>query len=230
MSELIAVFIRHGDYQQLPGTPSAHQPFPLTDMGIKQARKAAALVREMAEQNHWQINSEIHCSNLLRAWQTADIIGQQLDGRFSLSGYDALAERSMGSAANLTLMQIEDVLVADPRFKPPSANWKSDSHYRLPLQGAESLLEAGERIAGHVRKQMEILQNKGSARLMQLFVGHGAAFRHAAHHLGVLEFEQIAKLSMYHATPVAMSVLPGQAWQHVAGNWKVRPVIDHEID
>ncbi len=230
MSELIAVFIRHGDYQQLPDTPSAHQPFPLTGAGMRQAHEAAILVREMAEQNHWQVNSEIQCSNLLRAWQTADIIGRQLDGRFTLSGYDELAERSMGSAANLTLTQIEDVLDKDPRFKTPPANWKSDSHYRLPLQGAESLLEAGERIADHVRKQMEALQQKGNARLMQLFVGHGAAFRHAAHHLGVLEFEQIAKLSMYHATPVAMAVVPGRAWRHVAGDWKVRPVIDHEID
>ena len=230
MSELIAVFIRHGDYQQLPDTPSAHQPFPLTDTGIAQAGEAARLVRQMAEQYHWQLNPEIHCSNLLRAWQTADIISRQLDSQFFLSGFDELAERGMGSAANLTLAQIEDILATDPRFKKPPVNWKSDSHYRLPLQGAESLLEAGERIAGHVREQMERLQLKGADRVMQLFVGHGAAFRHAAYHLGVLEFEQIAKLSMYHATPVAMAVVPGQAWQHVAGEWKVRPGIDHEID
>ena len=41
MSGLIAVFIRHGDYQQLPDTPSAHQPFPLTQAGEKQAQQAA---------------------------------------------------------------------------------------------------------------------------------------------------------------------------------------------
>ena len=42
MPRLIAALIRHGDYRQLPDTPSAHQPFPLTDLGEHQAREAAA--------------------------------------------------------------------------------------------------------------------------------------------------------------------------------------------
>lgn len=233
MTCLIAVFIRHGDYQQLPDVPSAHQPFPLTDEGIGQAHRAAELVTEMARANHWKINPQINTSNLLRGWQTAEIISQQLnrefDTEFNLAGFDELAERSMGSAANLTLAQIESILDTDPRFGRPPAKWKSDSHYRLPLQGAESLLEAGQRIASHVRQQMQSLQ-QNQANLMQLFVGHGAAFRHAAYHLGVLEFEQIAQLSMYHATPVAMEVVPDSPWRHVAGDWKIRPAVDNEID
>ena len=230
MKELIAVFVRHGDYHQLPDTPSAHQPFPLTDEGGQQAQQAAELIGQMARQNGWQIHSQIHSSNLLRGWQTANIIAQQLGGNFSVTGSDALAERSLGSAANLTLAQIEDILLADPRFELPPAKWKSDSQYRLPLQGAESLLDAGERIAEHVRQQMGVLQDSGADHVMQLFVGHGAAFRHAAYHLGALAFEQIAKLSMFHATPVALQFMPDQPWQHVAGDWKVRPLIDNEID
>ncbi len=230
MSELIAVFVRHGDYHQLPDTPSAHQPFPLTDEGEQQAKQAAQLIGQMASENGWQIHSQIHSSNLLRGWQTANIIAQQLDGDFAVNGIDELAERGLGSAANLTLAQIEDILLADPRFDAPPVKWKSDSHYCLPLQGAESLLGAGERIAGHVRQQMESLQESGADHVMQLFVGHGAAFRHAAYHLGALEFEQIAKLSMYHATPVALRFMPDQLWQHVAGEWKIRPLIDNEID
>ncbi len=234
MTQLIAVFIRHGDYHQLADTPSAHQPFPLTEQGRQQAKQAVDQLLEMANKNQWHIHPQIHSSNLLRGWQTADIIAQGLDqvggNVFQVQGFDALAERSMGSAANLTLQQIEEILQVDPRFELPPAHWKSDSHYRLPLQGAETLLQAGQRIAEHVRQQMESLQSDERPNIMQLFVGHGAAFRHAAYHLGVLSFEQIARLSMYHATPVAMQVMPGQHWRHVAGDWKVRAPNDREID
>ena len=230
MTQLIAVFIRHGDYHQLPDTPSAHQPFQLTQQGMDQAHAAAALLMEMAKTNQWQIHQRIHSSNLLRGWQTADIIASALGSGFQVEGFDALAERCMGSAANLTVQQIEEILQMDPRFDLPSPQWKSDSHYRLPLQGAESLLEAGERIASHVSQQIESLRIHGQQNIMQLFVGHGAAFRHAAYHLGVLSFEQVAQLSMYHAVPVAMEAMQGQAWRHVTGDWKVRPVVDSEID
>ena len=230
MNGLIAVFIRHGDYHQLPDTPSAHQPFPLTQEGENQAQQAAVLVQQMAQQYGWQVNAKIHSSNLLRGWQTASIIAQQMEGDFSVAGFDELAERSLGSAANLSLARIEDILITDPRFEAPPPKWKSDSQYRLPLQGAESLLQAGERIAIHVRQQMRALQQAGADNIMQLFVGHGAAFRHAAYHLGVLEFEQIARLSMYHATPVALQYRQHESWLHVAGDWKVRPLIDNDID
>ena len=230
MTELIAVFVRHGDYHQLADVPSAHQPFALTEQGRQQAHAAVSLIREMAQKNQWQIHPVIHSSNLLRGWQTADVIANELGAAFHVEGFDALAERGMGSAANLTITQIEDILRADPRFDPPPPNWKSNSHYCLPLQGAESLLQAGERVAKHVMQQMLSLDDLPSGKVMQLFIGHGAAFRHAAYHLGVLRFEQIAKLSMYHARPVAITVSKDQRWKHVAGDWKVRDLVDTELD
>ena len=42
MARLFAALIRHGEYAQLPDTPSAHQPFALTDKGRAQAYDAAA--------------------------------------------------------------------------------------------------------------------------------------------------------------------------------------------
>jgi len=230
MRQLIAVFVRHGDYHQLADAPSAHQPFALTEEGKQQAIDAVSLITEMAEKNQWQVHPVIHSSNLLRGWQTADIIASELGAGYQVEGYDNLAERSMGSAANLTIKQIEDILLMDPRFDPPPPNWKSNSHYFLPLQGAESLLQAGERVAKHVMQQMHSLHHLPNGSWMQLFIGHGAAFRHAAYHLGVLRFEQIAKLSMYHARPVAISVTEEQSWKHVAGDWKVRDLVDNEID
>ncbi|MCG8406975.1 MAG: hypothetical protein MI923_17395, partial [Phycisphaerales bacterium] len=66
---------------------------------------------------------------------------------------------------------------------------------------------------------------------LQLFVGHGAAFRHAAHHLELLAFDQLAKLSMYHAEPIYLEYCPSEpvasdqsrgSWRKIGGDWKIR--------
>lgn len=238
MARVIAALIRHGDYHQLPQTPSAHQPFPLTETGRQQALTAATALWDRLQQERWHLHPELDCSRLLRAWQTADLMCQWLIKQYSESQYvesqpfrghpirlhqtEALAERGLGSAANLTVSAIEAVLQQDPRFSPPPADWKSNSHYCLPLQGAESLMQAGERVAYHLGSRMEQLAGQATVDTLQVFVGHGAAFRHGAHLLGVLPFEQIARLSMYHGVPVYLEYHGDGRWSHVGGNWKVR--------
>ena len=233
MSRLIAAVIRHADYQQLANTPSAWQPFPLTRLGMQQAMDAAISMRSLLQQNEWQLIEDIDTSSLLRAWQTAHIYMIQLQKLFpspaQLQSYDALAERSVGSAANLDLQQIEKIVAQDPRFDSLPTNWKSDSRFKLPLPGAESLLEAGERVAAHMRQQMSKLPRKASVQV-KLFVGHGAAFRHAAYHLGVIGFDQIAELSMHHGRPIYLEYLPDGRWQHIAGDWKRRVRNDDYAD
>jgi 2,3-bisphosphoglycerate-dependent phosphoglycerate mutase len=227
MARLIAAFIRHGDYHQLPDTPSAHQPFPLNEQGQRQARAGAAMLRDTLQRRHWRLLPVIDSSQMLRAWQTAQILAQDLadlsSEALSIESFDALAERGLGCAANLSIGQIEQILRQDPRYPEAPEGWKADSHYRLPLQGAESLLQAGERVAAHVRERMHLLSGRGAqGDWLKLFVGHGAALRHAAFHLGVLEFEQIAKLSMRHAQPVFIEQDEKGRWRHIDGHWKVR--------
>ena len=226
MPKLIAALIRHAAYRQLPETPSAHQPFPLTDDGVTQAHQAGVALRETVEQNGWALSPSVDSSLLLRAWQTAQIIVDELVDRFpqspQITGFDELAERGLGSAANLTISQIEAIIREDPRFPELPVDWKSNSRFRLPLQGSESLLEAGERVATHMNRQMETLTESITTDTLKLFIGHGAAFRHAAYHLGVLNFEQIAQLSMYHVKPVFLEFRPGHGWRHIGGEWKVR--------
>lgn len=226
MPRLIAAIVRHGDYQQLPDTPSAHQPFPLTELGRQQAGAAGEQLCHLLAQQNLQLCEQVDCSRLLRGWQTAEIILEGLRDRFGttpeLCPFDALAERSVGSAANLSSAKIEAVIREDPRYPPLPDDWKSNSHFRLPLQGAESLLEAGERVAAHLRARMEELAARGARDTLKLFIGHGAAFRHAAYHLGVLAFEDIRRLSMYHAQPVLLEYRPQGPWQHLAGEWKLR--------
>jgi len=225
MARLIAALVRHGDYQQLPDTPSAHQPFPLNSEGEAQAQEGVQVLHDMMVQNDWVLIPAIDSSHMLRAWQTATIFADRLAELISLTpsieSYDALAERGVGCLANLTIAQIEAVLQQDPRFSDPPADWKADSQYRLPLQGAESLLQAGERVAAHLSQSMTALA-PGERDRVKIFVGHGAAFRHAAYHLGVLALEQLRQLSMFHCQPVLIEYIPGGQWRHIGGEWKLR--------
>jgi broad specificity phosphatase PhoE len=234
MASVIIALVRHGDYAQLPNTPSAHQPFLLTAAGEQQAREAAALLREACTRNGWQLEPVIDSSRMLRAWQTARIMAFELadllPGGFTVTSFDALAERCVGAAANLSVAQIEDIIHRDPRFPDLPHGWKADSHYRLPLQGAESLAEAGERVAAHLQQRSAGLAAASDVPCLKLFVGHGAAMRHAAWHLGVLEFEQIAQLSMYHGRPVFLECRPDGSWRHAGGDWKVRSRDVVELD
>ncbi|WP_404326661.1 histidine phosphatase family protein [Cobetia sp. UIB-001] len=218
--------IRHADYHQQIDTPSALQPFPLTRRGERQAREGAEEVLALCQAHGWQPASTVHASSLLRAWQTAqvmnEVMGDRTEREFSLMAHDALWERSLGSAANLTTAQIAEAVRHDPRVDFLPADWKSNSHFRLPLPGAESLMQAGQRVAGFIASLPAPTSPPPSGASLTLVVGHGAALRHAAHLLGVLDFDQIAGLSMHHARPVVIEETPSGAWRHVAGEWKVR--------
>lgn len=224
MARRIAALIRHADYQQLPDTPSALQPFALTEQGVAQAKQAAADIRHYLQQQVWQLAPSIQTSSSLRAWQTAEIIKEQWQDwlpTLQLHSVDTLSERSVGAVANLTTKQIEKIINDDPRFTSLPPNWKSDTHFTLPFIGAESLLDAGQRVAKQLVGTMSQLTATHHDQV-QLFVGHGASFRHAAYVLGVIDLAQIATLSMHHAKPIFIEYFNDGTWQHIAGDWKVR--------
>ncbi|MFK5986092.1 MAG: histidine phosphatase family protein [Pseudomonadota bacterium] len=230
MPRLIAAFLRHGEYQQLPGVPSAMQPFALNEKGLKQAYQVASNILSDCQQMQAIIHSEINSSALLRAWQTAQQLragllaelGKITSVEFSINQSEKLTERSVGCVANLNITQIENILTADPRYSCPPKNWKSDSYYSLPFQGAESLMDAGLRVAQFIAQKMQQLKSRICQDTIMIFVGHGAAFRHAAYHLSVLEYEQIAQLSMFHAQPIYIELKQQGQFQHIFGKWKVR--------
>jgi len=233
MSDRFAILLRHGAYQQKPGTPSALQPFGLTAGGKQQASAAGRELADLAKAQGWHLAPEIFCSRQQRAWQTATALAAFLadatSQEFRITEDEALAERSVGALANLTIPEIEKVLEDDPRFKAPPENWKSDSHYKLPVQGAESLMEAGERVADFLKARLTELHGQTDANA-QIFVGHGAALRHAAHHLGVLGFEDIRRFSMHHAKPVVLKLGHDETWRHHTGAWKERQLLESAID
>ncbi len=212
--------IRHGEYLQKAKTPSAFQAYGLNELGMSQARDCVSVLDQFLNNNSDIERVEIHSSGLLRGWQTAQIFYQSLRKKINAQFFEShdLNERSVGSLANLTVDEIETILLNDPRYEMPMDNWKSNSYYRLPYPGAESLMEAGERVKNYIEN---VLNSADRHRKLFLIVGHGAALRHAAYHLNLLEVKQISELSMYHAHPILFSVVKNN-WTHIEGQWKVR--------
>ncbi|MGJ8647697.1 MAG: histidine phosphatase family protein [Marinomonas colpomeniae] len=217
--------IRHGAYEQLPEVPSALQPFPLTMEGAKEVRRQAQLLAKWLSKTGEKLNPIVDTSTLLRAYQTGEIYLEELKDFFletpKIQTTFNLCERSVGAVANLTIEEIERILSLDPRFESPSKDWKSDSYYQLPFDGAESLIQAGERVAEHINSW----QREASGGL-KLFIGHGAAFRHGANYLNAIEFKDIKKLSMFYGHPVVFEFTENLLLRQIFGEWKQRQIND----
>jgi 2,3-bisphosphoglycerate-dependent phosphoglycerate mutase len=226
-----AMFMRHGEYAQPPGVPSAWLPHPLTVEGRLQAAAAAAKIRELASAHELELCPRVHSSTLLRAVETAHGVMSSLGIEPEhLETTPALKERGLGSLANLTVSEIEAIARQDPRVGPLPQGWKAMSHFRLPYDGAESLFEAGARVAAYVDAvSREVAAREGGPKVT-LFVGHGAAFRHAAVAFGVLQTSRVPALSMYHCDPILLVRETDARWRHVGGDWKVRPCREHGAD
>jgi 2,3-bisphosphoglycerate-dependent phosphoglycerate mutase len=228
VSATVAALIRHGSYEQPENVPSAHLPHPLTEKGRREAAAAARPIREFALGRGLPLDPVIDASSLLRAYETALLLAAELGGNgaesFRVESFDELAERSLGAAANLTLAEIERILDRDPRYESRSGDWKRDGRYRLPWIGAESLAEAGERVARHLVRRLG--GEPGGRPRLKVFVGHGGAFRHAAVVLGALAARDVDGLSMYHGRPVFLEMKEDGTFRHVGGDWKVRASVD----
>ena len=226
MPRLLVALVRHAAYAQPEGVPSAHLPYPLTPEARAAALALGDALAARERAGELAVAPAIACSTLRRAWETASALAERLAaglGRpFELAPADALAERSLGAFANLRVDAIEAIVADDPRYPPLPPGWKADSRIRVPAIGAETLLEAGDRVARHIDAHLAAAPPPRGVDALHLVVGHGAALRHAAVHLGVLDLAEIPRLSMHHCRPVVLERLPGGAYRHVGGAWKVR--------
>jgi len=218
--------VRHADYQQQANTPSAWQPWPLSELGWQQVQTGAIAITALSQVLALPISPVIHCSTLLRAWQTAHGLTQALGLPTAPIASDALTERSVGAAANLNLDDISRAIELDPRQPSLPTHWKSDPDFRLPVPGAESLVEAGQRVAKHCQT---LAHAQRGFHGMIIIVGHGAALRHGAVSLGVFDRSTAMGLSMHHAQPVLIQWQQGR-WQHIAGDWKQRTERHRDVD
>ncbi len=233
MAKVFIALMRHGSYVQPEGVPSAHLPYGLDAAGCEQAAAAAGLLLNLCCERGWRLHPVLDCSTLRRAWETASLVASTLaqaqpDVGWTVEEFPALCERGLGAGANLTVEAIETIVADDPRWASLPADWKSSAHVRLPLQGAESMMEAGRRVATHVRARVAELETS-STPVLKLLVGHGGSIRHAAVELGVLSLDTVGDLSMHHCEPVVLSC-QGAQWRHVAGQWKLRGGRDARLD
>lgn len=229
----VLALIRHGEYAQPAGVPSAHLPYGLTAAGRARARQTAASLLAFAREERLTVHGVVDCSPLRRAWETAQLIAQELDvlehregsSRASCREVPALAERCVGPLANLSVQVIEGIVRDDPRHAPPPPGWKRDIDYKLPYPGCESLAEAGERVAAHLRAcAAELATDLDAPPRLKLLIGHGGAFRHAALHLGLLSRADVSQLTMEYGAPIYLEApSPGaERFVHVAGTWRQR--------
>ncbi|MBN2647623.1 MAG: histidine phosphatase family protein [Thiotrichales bacterium] len=227
MKRCYLAFLRHAHYHQQPQTPSALQPYSLTPEGIEQSQTAGKTLRKLLKHQEWELHPLLFCSPLLRSWQTARELQPYLKGHCQISTHSALNERSVGSLANLSHQQIEAVLEQDPRCAPLPPHWKHNADFCLPVEGAESLMQAGARLSQFLSQTLtQVITSAQNNHQLVVMVGHAAAFRYAAYQLGLLEKAEIGRYSMHYAQPM---VFECRLKNHqlelelLAGKWKARP-------
>ena len=220
----IAAFVRHGHFARPEGVASAHSLFPLSEKGREQARHAAEPILKLCEDLGLELDHRIEASQLLRAWETANLIAGTLTTRtgerFHVLQRDELVERGLGSCANMTFDAIREMLASDPRLGVLPEGWRRMPEFRLPVQGAESLMQAGARTATRVATSLGSISDEDPRDLMRLFVAHSGCLRHAAVQLGALDVRVVPGLSMDFAQSVFLEKLPNGDWVHIAGQFK----------
>jgi 2,3-bisphosphoglycerate-dependent phosphoglycerate mutase len=203
MSRFIAVFMRHGALKQPAGIVGGNLPFPLTAAGENQAADAGQRLAALADEMNFKVDDDLECSPNEGVWQTAAIIGEELEDLTHRS-YRALERaemsgRSLGSAANLKAAQIKSLIEEDLRFTNAPKDWLSNSDYRPPFAGVETLGAAGERLGGFIRQRTGEMWPHLTGDTLKVFLGHGSALLHAAAYLGVLPAKRAARLALPHA-------------------------------
>ena len=220
----VAAFIRHGHFDRPEGTASAHSLFPLSALGRDQATAAAETVATLCADHDLEIDTRIEASQLLRAWETANLLGTGLSERTGQNLHviqrDELIERGLGSAANMTFERIAEMIAEDPRIGALPEGWRRIPEFRLPVQGAESLMQAGARVAARVAASIESIPEDDPRDLVRLFVAHSGCLRHAAVVLGAIDVRNVPGLSMDFLQSILVEQQPNGEWVHLAGEFQ----------
>jgi len=222
----VAGLVRHGHFDRPERHASAHSLFPLSERGREQARAAAETILGLCEEHDLELDPCIESSQLLRAWETARLLAEALIARtgraFVVEEHDQLVERGLGACANLRFDEIRALLGADPRLAPPPEGWRRMPEYRLPVQGAESLMQAGARTATRIATSLKSIPDEDPRDVLRLFVAHAGCLRHAAVQLGVLDVRIVSGLSLEHGQAVLIERDANGDWKQIAGQWKKR--------
>ena len=220
----VSVLVRHGHFDRPEDTASAHSLLPLSETGHAQAEAAARVIAGRCAEHGLAIDKRIEASQLLRAWQTANVLSEQLtqytDTKHHVIQRDELIERGLGSAANLTFTRIGELVAADSRLGPLPEGWRRTPEFRLPFPGAESLMDAGKRVAGRIETSMDSISDEDPSDIARLFVAHSGCLRHASVVLGALDVRLVSGLSMDFVQAILLEKLPDGSWVQLAGEFQ----------
>ena len=222
----VAGLVRHGHFDRPEQLASAHLPLPISAEGREQARKAADPILRFCDELGLELDPRIEASQLLRAWETAIVLAEELERRtgrsFIVEERSELLERGLGSCANLRFDEIEAHLSQDPRLGPLPDDWRRLPEFRLPVPGAESLMMAGARTAARIAASLRSIPEDDPRDVLRLFVAHGGCLRHAAVQLGTLDLRSVTALTMEYGQAVLIESDGRGGWLQVAGEWKKR--------
>ena len=219
----VAGLVRHGHFDRPDNTASAHRIMPLSDRGREQARSAADAILVLCRDQNLELDTTIEVSQLLRAWETgtilAEVLGERVGESFAVEERDEIIERGIGSCANLRFDEIEAVLARDPRLGPLPTGWRRMPEFRLPVQGAESLMEAGARTGERIATSVDAMPDQDPRDLLRLFVAHSGCLRHAAVYLGAIDLDDVSGLSMDFCQTILIERTSSR-WEQTAGEFK----------
>ncbi|UCD45343.1 MAG: histidine phosphatase family protein [Candidatus Bathyarchaeota archaeon] len=179
------ILIRHGEAEHMTGDyTGGWTDLPLTELGRRQARAVAKrLGRELEG-----VRFELLCSDLIRARETADIIGEELG--VAPRAQPELRELNNGVASGKTKEE------ASAHFSEPTKpyiDWQ-------PYPGAETWRRFHARVAGY----MESLSETGDKTLV--IVAHGGTIINIINWWLELDMETVNRVS-FSVTPASITVL-----------------------
>lgn len=188
------ILIRHGEAEHMTGDyTGGWTDLPLTDLGRRQARAVAKrLGRELEG-----VRFEFLCSDLIRASETADIIGEELV--VAPKAQPELRELNNGVAAGRTKEE------AGAYFREPTKpyiDWQ-------PYPGAETWRQLYTRVAGY----LEVLSELGDETFV--IVAHGGTIINIINWWLELDMKAVNRVS-FSAAPTSITVLGTTAFDERA--------------
>lgn len=176
--------LRHGQSEwNILNKVQGQEDTELTEIGIEQANKAA-------ERLKYENIDIIYSSDLKRAYNTAEIVGDKLD--LEVNKLNGIREINFGVWQGLDLDTIKKEHGEDYKL------WRTEPH-KLNIENAENLQTLKERVIGDVQKLISENPNKKI-----LLVSHGAAIK--ALILGILDID-ISKYNKITIGNVGLSII-----------------------
>ena len=182
----ICLLIRHGETDwNRSGRVMGDQPIPLNHAGERQARELAQLLGGTKI-------AHVYSSPVLRALQTAQVLGQKLHATVVLA--QGLSEIGVGAWLNRFWRDLAE--------DPAKRDWYTRPDEARP-EGGETLREVQRRAVSAVQEVLPTLREGHCA-----FVSHADVIRTIVAHYLHLDLAALRNVNIDHASATALEITP----------------------